>query len=131
MVQIPSSAANWSAASQEIPQISPNPKVLSRTHTSIHHLSLSWASPIQSIYPHPTSCRSILILSTHLRLGLPSGGGLYYRHNNYTVHYINYVIMSCMTNSNAVINNNYGRFQRITLLFRIPLDSRKNFVRNL
>ena len=23
--------------------------------------------------PHPTSCRSILILSTHLRLGLPSG----------------------------------------------------------
>ena len=41
--------------------------------TSVHHLSLSWASPIQSIYPHPTSCRSILILSTHLRLGLPSG----------------------------------------------------------
>ena len=31
------------------------------------------ASPIQSIYPHPTSWRSILILSTHLRLGLPSG----------------------------------------------------------
>ena len=29
--------------------------------------------PIQSIYPHPTSWRSILILSTHLRLGLPSG----------------------------------------------------------
>ena len=41
--------------------------------TSIHHLSLSWASPIQSTYPHPTSWRSILILSTHLRLGLPSG----------------------------------------------------------
>ena len=40
--------------------------------TSVRHLSLSWASPIQSIYPHPTSCRSILILSTHLRLGLPS-----------------------------------------------------------
>ena len=41
--------------------------------TSIRQLSLSWASPIQSIYPHPTSCRSILILSTHLRLGLTSG----------------------------------------------------------
>jgi len=41
--------------------------------TSVRHLSLSWASPIQSIYPHPTSCRSILILFTHLRLGLPSG----------------------------------------------------------
>jgi len=41
--------------------------------TNIRHLSLSWASPIQSIYPHPTSWRSILIISTHLRLGLPSG----------------------------------------------------------
>ena len=41
--------------------------------TSVRHLSLSWASPIQPTYPHPTSCRSILILSTHLRLGLPSG----------------------------------------------------------
>ena len=41
--------------------------------TSVHQLSLSWASPVQSIYPHPTSWRSILILSTHLRLGLPSG----------------------------------------------------------
>ena len=40
--------------------------------TSIHHLSLSWASPVQSIYPHPTSWRSIPILSTHLCLGLPS-----------------------------------------------------------
>ena len=41
--------------------------------TSVHHLSLSLASPIQSIYPHPTSWRSILILFTHLCLGLPSG----------------------------------------------------------
>ena len=41
--------------------------------TSFRHLSLSWASPIQSTYPHSTSWRSILILSTHLHLGLPSG----------------------------------------------------------
>ena len=41
--------------------------------TSVRHLSLSWASPIQSIYPHSTSWRSILILSTHLRLGFPTG----------------------------------------------------------
>ena len=37
--------------------------------TSIRNLSLSWASPIQSIHPHSSSWRSILILSTHLRLG--------------------------------------------------------------
>ena len=42
-------------------------------HTTVRHLSLSWASPIQSIYPHPTACISILILFTHLHLGLPSG----------------------------------------------------------
>ena len=41
--------------------------------TSVRHLSPSWANPIQSTFPHPTSWRSILILSTHLRLGLPSG----------------------------------------------------------
>ena len=41
--------------------------------TSARHLSLSWASPIQSSYPNPTTWRSILILSSHLRLGLPSG----------------------------------------------------------
>ena len=41
--------------------------------TSFRHPSLSWASPTQSTYPQPTSWKSILILSTHLRLGLPSG----------------------------------------------------------
>ena len=40
--------------------------------TSVHQLSISWTSPTQSIYPHPTSCISILIFFTHLRLGLPS-----------------------------------------------------------
>ena len=40
---------------------------------SVRQMSLSWVSPIQSIYPHPTSWRSVLILSTHLHLGLPSG----------------------------------------------------------
>ena len=43
------------------------------TLTSVRQLSLSWTSLNQSIYPHSTSCRSILILSTHQRLGLPIG----------------------------------------------------------
>ena len=41
--------------------------------TTVRHLPLTWANPIQSIYPHPTSYRSILMLCIHLRLGLPSG----------------------------------------------------------
>ena len=40
--------------------------------TSTRHLSLSWASSIQSISPHPNSQRSIFILSSLLCLGLPS-----------------------------------------------------------
>jgi len=43
------------------------------TFASACHLSLSWASSIQSIPPHPTFWRSILILSSHLCLSLPSG----------------------------------------------------------
>ena len=40
---------------------------------SVRQLYLSWATPIQSIYPHPTSWRSVLILYTHLHLGLHRG----------------------------------------------------------
>ena len=39
---------------------------------SARHLSLSWASSIQSLSPHTTFGRSILILYSHLGLGLPS-----------------------------------------------------------
>ena len=68
MAQSHSSEAKRFAASQEIPRISPNLKVYYRTHKRPPPVSILG----QSIYPHPTSWRSILILSTHLRLGLPS-----------------------------------------------------------
>ena len=41
--------------------------------TSVRHLSLSWASPIQFTYTHTTYRRFILTLSAIQRLGLPSG----------------------------------------------------------
>ena len=72
MVQSPCWEANWFAASQEIPRISRNPKVHYRTHKRPPTVSiLGQPNPVH-IATHPTSCRSILILSTHLRLGLPS-----------------------------------------------------------
>jgi len=40
--------------------------------TRTRQLSLSWASSIQSILPHPTSWRSISALSFHLSVGLAS-----------------------------------------------------------
>ena len=70
MVQSPPWAANWFAASQEIPSISRNPKVHYRTHKRPSSISIL-GQPHSS--PHPTSWSSILILSTHLRLGLHSG----------------------------------------------------------
>jgi hypothetical protein len=58
MEQSPSWETIQFLASQEIPRILGNPKV----HYGIHKCP-----------PHPTSWRSILILSSHLRLCLPSG----------------------------------------------------------
>ena len=60
------------AASQEIPRIFGTRRFIT-VLTSARHLSLSWANSIQSSQHPPTSWRSILILSSHLRLGLPSG----------------------------------------------------------
>jgi hypothetical protein len=61
-----------SAASQEIPRIFGTRRFIT-VFTSARHLSLSSANSIQSPQPPRTSWRSILILSSHLRLGLPSG----------------------------------------------------------
>ena len=60
------------AASQEIPRIFGTPRFLT-VPKSARHLSLSWANSIQSPQLPPTSWRSILILYSHLRLGLPNG----------------------------------------------------------
>ena len=59
MEQSPSWEAIKFSASQEIPCILWNPQRFITTFTSAHHLSLSWASSIQSIPPHPTSWRNL------------------------------------------------------------------------
>jgi hypothetical protein len=62
-VQSPSWAANWSAASQEIPRISRNPKVHYRTHKPPPTVpTLGQPNPVH--YPHPTSWRFILIYTS-------------------------------------------------------------------
>ena len=62
---------NWPTF-EEIPRIYGTRKSLT-VPTSVRHLSLSWANSIQSPRPPPTSWRSILILYSHLQLGLPNG----------------------------------------------------------
>ena len=70
--QSPSWEPHRSSVSQEIPRTLCNTNVYYHIHKSpppVH--ILSQINPVQS--PHPTSWRSISILSSHLLLGLPSG----------------------------------------------------------
>jgi hypothetical protein len=69
MEQSPSWEANSHSASQEIPRLSWNPKVHC---TTARHWSTSWVRWIQSTRSHPISLIQILILFSHLRLGLTS-----------------------------------------------------------
>jgi hypothetical protein len=72
MEQRPYWKANSFSASQEITRILWNPKVQYHIHKSPPPVSIP--SQLNSVHaPNPTSWRSIQILSSHLRLGLPSG----------------------------------------------------------
>jgi len=67
-----SSEATQFSASQEIPSILRNPSVHYHIYKSPPPVPiLSQINPVHA--PHPTYWRSILILSSHLYLGLPSG----------------------------------------------------------
>jgi hypothetical protein len=70
------------AATQELPGILWNPKVHYRVHKSPPLVPIL-SQIIQFIPSHPISLRSILVLSTHLRLGLPSGLSFWLSHQHY------------------------------------------------
>ena len=72
MEQSPSWEANWFQLVKKFPAFYRTRRFIT-AFTSARQLSLFWASSIQSIPPHPLYWRSILILSSHLSLGLSSG----------------------------------------------------------
>ena len=78
MEQGPSWEANRSSASK----IFHGNWIVITAFTRSRQLSLSWASWMQSTHPHPPSWKSILILSSHLSLGLPSGLFLRFPYQN-------------------------------------------------
>jgi hypothetical protein len=61
-----------SQLARKFPAFYGTPRFITAFTTALH-LSLSWARSIQSIPPHPNTWRSILVLTSHLSLGLPSG----------------------------------------------------------
>jgi len=71
MEQSPSLEANRFSPTQEILHIYGTQRFIT-AFTFALQLALSWASSIHSIPLHPTSWRSILLLSSDLRLDLPS-----------------------------------------------------------
>jgi hypothetical protein len=72
MEQRPYWQADSHSASQEILHLLCNPKVHYQVH-KIPRWSLLWARCIQSRISDPISLRYIVLLFSHLRLGLPSG----------------------------------------------------------
>jgi hypothetical protein len=72
---------SWSTALEKLTDTQPVTKFLrfyrtqrsSATFTTSHHWSLSWARWIHYTPSHPIPWRSILILTSHLCLGLQSG----------------------------------------------------------
>jgi len=71
MEQSPLAEANRFSAIQEIPQFLWNPKLHYRIHKCQPPVPMqSQIDPVHN--PYPTSWRTILILSSHLRLDLPS-----------------------------------------------------------
>jgi hypothetical protein len=67
MEQSPSSEADSYSTSREIPAFG------TRKFTRVRQWFLSWARWIQSTPSHPIFLRSVLVLFSHLPLGLPSG----------------------------------------------------------
>jgi len=72
MERSPSSQADSRSANQEIPRLLWNPKVHYHVHNSPPLVSIL-SQMIQSTPSHSISLRSILILPSHLLLGLTSG----------------------------------------------------------
>jgi hypothetical protein len=68
----PSREAANCAATQNFPTFYGTRRFITALTRALYW-SLSFATSIQSPPSHPISLRSILILSTHLRFGLPSG----------------------------------------------------------
>jgi hypothetical protein len=70
MEQRPSWQSNSFSASPEIP-LCCGTRMFINAFTNARQLSVSSARVIQSVSPHPTACKLVLILSSNLHLRLP------------------------------------------------------------
>jgi len=89
------------------------------TFTKASHMSLSWARCVQSTPSHPISQRSILILSSHLFLGLLSGLFLQVFWPKFCTHFS---FLPCMLHALHISSSLISTPQYvISLIFNKPL----------
>jgi hypothetical protein len=93
MGQSPSWEGNSHSATQEIPCLLWNPMFIIMFTTACHW-SLFWARCTQSTPSHPLSLTNILILSSHLCLGLPEWS-LLFRFPNKNIVWISHQSHAC------------------------------------
>ena len=101
MEQNPSWEANRFPDSQEIPSFYGTQRFIT-AFRSDRHLSLSSTSSVQSIPPHPTSWRSILILSSHLRLSPAPSSSLRLPHQN--------PVQATLPHTRYMVRSSHSRF---------------------
>jgi hypothetical protein len=94
--QSPSSEANSRPESQELLDFYTILRFIT-VYTTARHWTLTWDRSVQSTTYNPISVRSILILSSHLRLGLPEVSSIHIFRPIFLNFFVSRMLATCPT----------------------------------
>ena len=119
MLHSPSGEANRSSASQEIPRVLWNPKVHYRIHKCLPPVPI--LIQLDPVHIPTSHWISILILSSHLRQGLPSSSFSFSLFPEYLLTYLlTYSLTHSMEHSPSWEANRFSASQEIPRFLRNP-----------